>query len=41
MEEPMEQIGREFCTRGADMQIAAGEEDAECPYAEESVTRRG
>jgi len=39
MDEITEEVGREFCTRSHDVQIARGEGEP-CPYAEESVTRR-
>ena len=40
MDEITEEVGRELCTRSHDLQIASGEGEP-CPYAEESVTRRG
>jgi hypothetical protein len=40
MDEITEEVGKELCTRSHDVQIALGEGEA-CPYAEESVTRRG
>jgi hypothetical protein len=40
MSEMMEAVGKEFCTRQADMQLALGEGEP-CPYADDSVTRRG